>query len=162
MPAKHTAARWGAYLVVLLLTAALQSAQLPMRVYTTADGLPRERVNCIVPDSHGFLWLCTAEGLSRFDGYQFTNYGVAQGLAHRSINAFLETREGIYLAATEHGVSRLDPNAAPGSAAKFVSLPSSDGRPTQGVSGMVQDRAGTGWFGPHAGLYRNENLSRPA
>jgi hypothetical protein len=32
------------------------------------------------PDSRGFLWFCTNEGLSRFDGYGFTNYSTDQGL----------------------------------------------------------------------------------
>jgi hypothetical protein len=56
------------------------AAQLPVRTYTTADGLPRDWVDCFVPDSRGFLWLCTSEGLARFDGYQFRTYGVDQGL----------------------------------------------------------------------------------
>src|SRR2546430_16339728 len=57
-----------------------QADQLPVRNYTTADGLPRDLVLRIVPDSHGFLWFCTADGLSRFNGYEFTTYGVEQGL----------------------------------------------------------------------------------
>src|ERR1035438_3800423 len=39
------------------------ATRLPLRIYTTADGLARDAVNCIVPDARGFLWLCTAEGL---------------------------------------------------------------------------------------------------
>ena len=63
------------------------ATQLPVRIYTTADGLARDAVSCIVPDSRGFLWFCMAEGLSRFDGYGFVNYGSAQGLPHRTVNA---------------------------------------------------------------------------
>ncbi|MGA2591005.1 MAG: hypothetical protein ABSH32_13885 [Bryobacteraceae bacterium] len=55
-----------------------------MRIYTTADGLAGNTIDRIVTDSHGFLWFCTREGLSRFDGYQFYNFGVAQGLGSRS------------------------------------------------------------------------------
>ena len=47
-----------------------RAEQLPIRTYTTADGLPRDRVYKIVPDPRGFLWFCTYDGLSRFDGYE--------------------------------------------------------------------------------------------
>ncbi|MBS1786109.1 MAG: hypothetical protein JST85_00200 [Acidobacteria bacterium] len=68
------------WLVSLSYFAAAQ--QLPLKSYTTADGLAHNGVNRIVKDSRGFLWFCTEEGLSRFDGYTFTNYGVEQGLPH--------------------------------------------------------------------------------
>ena len=53
----------------LILTGlvAATAEQLPIKTYTTADGLARDQINRIVQDSHGFLWFCTAEGLSRFD-----------------------------------------------------------------------------------------------
>jgi ligand-binding sensor domain-containing protein len=69
--------------------------QLPVKNYTIADGLARDYVNRIRQDSHGFMWFCTSEGISRFDGYGFTNYGLSDGLPHRMINDFLETRDGL-------------------------------------------------------------------
>src|SRR5882724_4297060 len=89
-----------------------RAEQLPVRTYTTADGLPRDYVLKIVRDSHGFLWFCTGEGLSRFNGYEFTTYGVEHGLPHPFINDLLETRKGVYWVATNGGgVCRFDPNA---------------------------------------------------
>ncbi|HYX40101.1 MAG TPA: two-component regulator propeller domain-containing protein, partial [Pyrinomonadaceae bacterium] len=52
-----------------------RAERLPLKTYTTADGLAHNVINKIVRDSRGFLWFCTEEGLSRFDGYSFTNYG---------------------------------------------------------------------------------------
>src|SRR2546428_1034673 len=63
-----------------------QAEQLPARTYTTADGLPRDYILRIVRDSHGFLWFCTGDGLSRFNGYEFTNYGVEHGLSNPRAN----------------------------------------------------------------------------
>jgi ligand-binding sensor domain-containing protein len=72
------------WLVALLLApAALHATRLPIKTYTIADGLARDHILSIVPDSHGFLWFCTAEGLLRFDGYQFSNYHTEQGLPWR-------------------------------------------------------------------------------
>ena|SRR5215475_9314925 len=66
----------GLFLLLCLATGSSkgQAEQLPIKIYTTADGLVRDEINRIVQDSHGYLWFCTAEGLSRFDGYKFTNY----------------------------------------------------------------------------------------
>ncbi|HSE18094.1 MAG TPA: hypothetical protein VLB46_13650 [Pyrinomonadaceae bacterium] len=49
-----------AILVLVLISCAQQRAeQLPVRTYTTADGLlPRDRVYKIDPDPRGFLWFC--------------------------------------------------------------------------------------------------------
>jgi len=65
---------------------------LPIRAYTTADGLAADTVYGIFADSRGFLWFSTAEGISRFDGYRFITYGVEEGLPHGAINAMIESR----------------------------------------------------------------------
>src|SRR5438876_4372892 len=87
--------------------------QLPIKGYTTADGLPHNMISKIVRDSRGFLWFCTAEGLSRFDGYTFTNYTTDQGLPHRNITDFLETRGGQFWLSTNAGLVRFDPGGTP-------------------------------------------------
>ena len=69
-------------LLLLLIPCIAHAEKLPLRSYTVADGLANNQINKIVRDSRGFLWFCTAEGLSRFDGYQFTNYGTKEGLPH--------------------------------------------------------------------------------
>ena len=72
----------GARTICWILLWALPSIceQLPIRSYTTVDGLPNNRISRIVADSRGFIWFCTGEGLARFDGYGFTNFGVHDGL----------------------------------------------------------------------------------
>lgn len=42
--------------------------------YSTKDGLPHNKVLDIFQDSHGYIWVATYNGLSRFDGYNFHNY----------------------------------------------------------------------------------------
>jgi ligand-binding sensor domain-containing protein len=38
------------------------------------DGLTQESVLAIVQDADGFMWFGTQSGLSRYDGYRFTNF----------------------------------------------------------------------------------------
>lgn len=83
----------------------VKAERLSVKSYTTTDDLASDNVNRIVLDSHGFLWFCTDEGLSRFDGYQFKNYTQEQGLPHRNVNGLLETKDGEYLFATSNGLA---------------------------------------------------------
>src|SRR5262245_4533860 len=93
----------------LFLSHGARAEQLPVKTYTTADGLLRDQVNRIKRDSRGFLWFCTNDGLSRFDGYGFTNYTTDDGLPNRVVNDLLETRSGAIWVATANGLARFNP-----------------------------------------------------
>ncbi len=82
---------------------------LPIKTYTVADGLLRDNVYKIKQDSRGSLWFCTVEGVSRFDGYAFTNFITDDGLPDRHANDFLETKSGEIYVATDGGLARLNP-----------------------------------------------------
>jgi len=113
MPDKHSRSFRLAYAIILLLAwSTISSAPaetLPLKHFTTSDGLAHDRVNRIVRDSRGLLWFCTAEGLSRFDGYQFKNYTRDEGMPHRSITDFLELPDGRYWVATGDGLVLFNP-----------------------------------------------------
>ena len=44
------------------------------RILTVQDGLPNNVIFCAIQDKDGFMWFGTENGLSRFDGKNFTNY----------------------------------------------------------------------------------------
>src|SRR5689334_10162616 len=106
---------WGLFAYIFFLSTILKAERLPVKTYTVADGLLRDNVTRIRQDSHGFLWFCTVEGISRFDGYGFTNFRVNDGLPDRHVNDFLETRSGTVWIATDKGLARLNPKGVPGS-----------------------------------------------
>lgn len=146
------------FLAVVSSVTEISAERLPIKNYTTADGLPRDYVNKIVQDSRGFLWFCTNEGLSRFDGYKFTNYGTADGLAGRAVNGFLETRSGAYWVATEKGVCQFLPDASSTPAAdkplRFAPYYPGEGIQKRLINSIYEDRAGNFWCATDAGLYR--------
>jgi ligand-binding sensor domain-containing protein/signal transduction histidine kinase len=127
----------------------LPAQQLPVRYYTVNDGLPHNRINDILRDSHGFLWFSTPNGLSRFDGYEFTNYRM-DGLPPARVNTLLETRAGDYLAATSTGVYRFDPSVKP---TRFAVYQPEDSE-ARAIRAVFEDRAGNLWCGAYPGLYR--------
>src|SRR6266576_2995859 len=154
-------------LAFLLSTPTIFAQQLPVRTYTTADGLPRDLVLRIVRDSHGFLWFCTGDGLSRFNGYEFTNYGVEQGLPNPVINDLLETRRGVYWVATNGGgVARFNPSPALNQQTQirnlFTVYPVGDEPTSNRVNVLYEDHAGILWAGTDHGLYCLDETSGQA
>src|SRR5262245_4359335 len=105
---RHSFASWLCRTVVtagVLAVSTLASAErLPIRVYTTADGLSQNQIIRIVKDSRGFIWFCTREGLSRFDCHTFGSYTQADGLPHRSVRDIVESQDGEYWIATREGL----------------------------------------------------------
>src|SRR5436190_17806482 len=97
-----------AVLLLLLASTTTKAEILPVKSYNTENGLVHDRIRKIVKDSRGFLWICTAEGVSRFDGYDFVNYNRRLGLPANGVNDLLETRDGSYWIATEAGICKLN------------------------------------------------------
>jgi ligand-binding sensor domain-containing protein/signal transduction histidine kinase len=154
----------GGPLVLAMLAACIgRGERLPLRTYTSADGLAHNSVHRIVRDSRGFLWFCTSEGLSQFDGYEFKKYGTAQGLPHRDAHDLIESRSGAYWAATGAGVCRFEPASArkPGQPVFTVFRVEGNERASW-VNVLLEDDAGSIWCGTDAGLYRLEPLLGPA
>lgn len=149
----------------------ISAQRLPLNSYTVADGLPNNVINKIVRDSRGFLWFCTSEGLSRFDGYSFTNYGVDQGLPHTVVNDFIETRNGELWVGTNGGLVLFNPKGEPAPRILFandkvrpapmftVVIPEDEDRAARAVNVLLEDRSGTIWCGTMKHLYRLERTN---
>jgi ligand-binding sensor domain-containing protein len=147
--------RWGSVrclLPVLTMLCAPQGSRGDaLRVFDTDNGLPHNRVNRIYLDSKGFLWVCTDDGLARFDGHQFVNYTMANGLPHQHVNAMLETRSGAYWVATDGGISRFDPR--PGRT-RFTTYAPSGPQEARHINGLIEEPDGSLLAGTSSGLYR--------
>lgn len=62
------------FLLLWNLTASAQSVifkNYNVAQYTDENGLPQNSIKSIAPDSQGFIWLATEDGLARFDGRNF-------------------------------------------------------------------------------------------
>jgi signal transduction histidine kinase/ligand-binding sensor domain-containing protein len=63
--------------ILLLLVMGSRAAEFPsksgmlVRVWQSQDGLPGNVVRSVVQASDGYLWVATAEGVARFDGFEF-------------------------------------------------------------------------------------------
>lgn len=80
---------------------------------TTQDGLSHNKVNCMLRDRRGFMWLGTNDGLNRYDGHNFVVFqhkpGDTTTISGNIINDILEDEQGVlWIATADGGLSRYD------------------------------------------------------
>lgn len=137
---------------VLLFALTLPGHRLPIKIYTTSNGMPRNSARCIVPDSNGLLWVCTSEGLVRFDGYQFRLFGTEHGLPSRSIFDFVASRSGGYWVVTDAGICRLKAGSKIGDPCRLLHVDGPIGDYQQDC--LVETPDGHTWVATSSGLFR--------
>src|SRR4030095_5035441 len=145
-------------LTSLLLAASNQvlAERLPVRVYTSADGLGSSFINHLMRDSRGFMWFCTRDGLSRFDGARFVTYRIGDKNEPPNIENISETRDGSYWISTTNGLYRFKPDAVSRPDATNASRPMLHAEFISTHKGVVlEDQKGNLWFGSGA-LFRLE------
>ncbi|HET9531543.1 MAG TPA: ATP-binding protein [Blastocatellia bacterium] len=158
----HTLARdfggTGSSRVLILLCAALvlalplsitaRAERLPVKIYTSADGLGSSFVNYILRDSRGFMWFCTRDGLSRFDGNRFVTYSIGDRDSPPGIESITETRDGTYWIGTTGGLYRFKRDAFSQPDATNASRPRLNAEFISNSRGLLlEDREGVLWYG---------------
>ncbi len=78
------------------------------------EGLSQSSILSILQDKNGFIWFGTANGLNRYDGYEFLVYtnnpGDSTSISDNKINSLFEDSEGILWIGTSSGIlSKFDP-----------------------------------------------------
>ena len=101
------------FLSVIVFASESFAKRLPVKIYTSADGLGSSFVDYLVRDSRGFMWFCTRDGLSRFDGSRFVNYQIGNKNSPPGIESIFESSKGIYWISTTGGTYRFDPRDIP-------------------------------------------------
>jgi signal transduction histidine kinase/ligand-binding sensor domain-containing protein len=73
-------------------------ARRPLIEYTSENGLSLNSVNDLHFDKQGFLWITTADGLQRFDGYHFQTFRYdplnKSSLPENSVSTIFEDQSG--------------------------------------------------------------------
>src|SRR5215207_11240070 len=92
-----------AVVCLCLFAGTLAGKRLPVRIFTSADGLGSSFVNYLARDSRGFMWFCTRDGLSRFDGSQFVTYKIGDETSP-GVETIYEARNGVYWIGTTAGL----------------------------------------------------------
>ncbi|MCO6489482.1 MAG: hypothetical protein J5I98_13740, partial [Phaeodactylibacter sp.] len=73
------------------------------------NGLIDDKVDDLIEDRNGKIWIATNSGVSQFDGEYFTNYTTEEGLCFNIINDLYEDKNGyIWVGTNGGGLSRFD------------------------------------------------------
>lgn len=88
--------RYWRFVIFFLLTVNSQvfCQRQNYRVFTENDGLPSSTIYSIKQDSKGYIWICTDQGVSRFDGYEFQNFSIVDGVADSEVFNIFEDSKG--------------------------------------------------------------------
>lgn len=115
--------------------------------YTTLEGLSHNNVTCLAADASDNIWFGTQEGVSFFDGTNWTVYTTATnaGLVHNTISAISVVSNGDIWVGTDYGASKFD-------GVSWATYTTAEGLGDNRVNHIAQDANGTIWFGNYDGV----------
>ncbi|MFW6328076.1 MAG: ligand-binding sensor domain-containing protein, partial [Bacteroidota bacterium] len=126
--------------------------------YSIEDGLPDYTVNTIFQDSYGYLWIGTANGLCRYDGYTIEEINICKdfGISKvRNIYCFHEDENNDVLIGTDNGLFKfrrvnesIELIAGPDTTSNLLPISNF------AIKKILSDSQNNLWIGTYNGLYK--------
>jgi ligand-binding sensor domain-containing protein/two-component sensor histidine kinase len=133
--------------------AGAQPPSLYFENITTQNGLSHNKVNCIIQDKRGFVWLGTNDGLNRYDGTHFTVFkntpGNTSTISGNIItDLFEDDQQILWIATADGGLTKYDYRLEPSKQFRqYKNLPGdSVSIPVNIINKIVQDTSGYLWL----------------
>ncbi len=114
---------------------------------SSAEGLPDQKINSLLPMENGKLWIGTDNGMALWDGTAISKSDVSPSLSHIQISALMRDRDANVWAGTSHGLLRL-------SAKGVTLLQEQDKQASRDITALLEDREGNIWVGSVDGIER--------
>jgi signal transduction histidine kinase/ligand-binding sensor domain-containing protein len=108
-------------------------------VFTKADGLSGDIVNCLFEDREGNVWVCTTGGIDRFREFAVTTISSKEGLASAAVVSVLGDKVGSVWIGTRDGLTRWRNGQS-------TIFRKANGLPGNAVESLFQDDAGRLWL----------------
>ena len=122
-------------------------SQFGIDTWSGANGQPLLRIRAITQTRDGYLWLGTSDGLMRFDGVNFTTFGVSSGsLLDDEVISLLEDDEGaLWIGTFCGGLTRYEDGT-------FTTYTTQDGLPDNSITRLDKDPQGNIWMATPEGV----------
>jgi class 3 adenylate cyclase/ligand-binding sensor domain-containing protein/predicted metal-dependent HD superfamily phosphohydrolase len=107
--------------------------------FNISNGLSQSYVTDIVQDESGFIWLCTQDGVNKFDGYSFRIYSAdrTNGISSNYFNCGIKAKNGLLWFGTQQGLVSYDPKNE-----RFESYIPDDSFADKTVTSIVENQNG--------------------
>lgn len=148
------------YVFIFSLFGVVKAQSLPhgltFNSFTTQHGLSNNKINTILQDKAGFIWIATEDGLNRFDGYQFkvyrNNSNDSKSISNNSIWSLFEDDLGYIWIGTKSGeLNRYNSRKDIFERWKIVA----DGEIGNSITKIYISKKGVIWVGTYqSGLFR--------
>jgi signal transduction histidine kinase/sugar lactone lactonase YvrE len=137
-------------LATVLLHPFLFSQLLPLRVFSAKDGLTGG--DPLLVDHWGFVWFGSEEGLTAYDGTEFTFFGKAHGLLD-NVNDAAEDSDGTIWIGGHNGITKASRSASFPLGLRFTSYSTHNGKAVGEIKLVAQSPDGAIFFSGQVGMY---------
>ncbi|MFZ4454672.1 MAG: hybrid sensor histidine kinase/response regulator transcription factor [Bacteroidales bacterium] len=118
------------------------------------DGLSVNSVIRIYQDKEGFLWICTRDGLNKYDGSRFRIYRFDRNnpnsLSSNDVNSIVEDMKGNMWVGTYNGLNYIDKQS--GEIVKYYAQNSPTSLPINTIKNLLIDQTQRLWVASNMGL----------
>ena len=111
------------------------------------EGLPDDKINCLLATENGGLWIGTDRGLVFWDGTRISSRALPLSLKTSQVLSLAEDRDHNIWIGTSDGLSRFNPTAT-------FSLEAVTDESGRAITAIFEDREGNLWVGDPLGLER--------
>jgi len=117
------------------------------QISSVAEGLPDPKVNCLLADVNGNLWVGTDNGIVRWNGTRLVAAGIPAFFKHLQVLTLVRDRDAnIWVGTDSGGLVRLN--------GRGVSALKGEGQSQEAVTALFEDREGNLWIGSDSGIER--------
>ena len=121
------------------------------RSWQREQGLPENYVRALAQTRDGYVWEGSDEGISSFDGVNFSSLGLREGFQSGPVRVLYGDSKGaLWIGSVDAGLSCWQG----GKLRKFTTR---DGLPSDSITALAEDSDGRLWVGTQAGLVALQN-----
>jgi len=141
--------------IIILVSPIRTQTHIQFEHISVDRGLSQSTIQCVLQDSKGFIWICTEDGLNKYDGYNFEVYRPEPDNPHSiSMNytrVIIEDRQGfLWVGTLGGGLNKFDRKK--GVFIRYQHNPLHPGSLSNDqVPSLLEDHTGTIWVGTYGG-----------